>query len=72
MHKKLQKLKDNIAQLSPFIAPYKWGFWGAVLMGIISIAAMTTAPRIEGMITTQLAKDASDLMQKLPGSRRPF
>ncbi|MSA01155.1 ATP-binding cassette domain-containing protein [Lactonifactor sp. BIOML-A3] len=68
MHKKLQKLKDNIAQLSPFIAPYKWGFWGAVLMGIISIAAMTTAPRIEGMITTQLAKDASDLMQKLPGA----
>ncbi|POP34913.1 ABC transporter ATP-binding protein [Lactonifactor longoviformis] len=68
MHKRLQKLKENIAQLSPFIAPYKWGFWGAVLMGIISIAAMTTAPRIEGMITTQLAKDASDLMKKLPGA----
>lgn len=68
MRKKIQKLKETIAQLGPFIAPYKWGFWGAVIMGIISIAAMTTAPRIEGMITTQLAADASDLMKELPGA----
>jgi ATP-binding cassette subfamily B multidrug efflux pump len=68
MRKKIQKLKEMIAQLGPFIAPYKWGFWGAVIMGIISIAAMTTAPRIEGMITTQLAADASDLMKELPGA----
>ncbi|MEG2304404.1 MAG: ABC transporter ATP-binding protein [Lachnospiraceae bacterium] len=68
MHKKLEKVKQNIKMLSPFIAPYKYKFFGAISMIFIFVTAMTTAPRIEGLITTQLAKDAKDITNHVSGS----
>ena len=35
---------------------------------VLSVAAMTSAPRIEGMITTRLAKDAAQIAGKVPGA----
>ncbi|MEG0191036.1 MAG: ABC transporter ATP-binding protein [Lachnospiraceae bacterium] len=68
MHKKVEKVKQNIKMLSPFIAPYKYKFFGAISMIFIFVTAMTTAPRIEGLITTQLAKDAKDITNHVSGS----
>lgn len=68
MIKKLKQAGEVLKKLKPFIAPYKWGFLGTVVTAVISVAAMTSAPRIEGMITTQLAKDASDIAGKIPGA----
>lgn len=59
MNKKLSSLKRIIFGLKPFISPYKWEFAGAVLMVIISVVTMVSAPSVEGMITTQLASDLS-------------
>ena len=59
MNKKLSSLTRIISGLKPFIAPYKWEFLGAILMVIISVVTMVSAPSVEGMITTQLANDIS-------------
>ena len=59
MNKKLSSLKLIVSGLKPFISPYKWEFAGAVLMVIISVVTMVSAPSVEGMITTQLASDLS-------------
>lgn len=47
MIKKIKQAGAVIKKLKPFIAPYKWGFLGAVVMTVVSVAAMTSAPRIE-------------------------
>ena len=59
MNKKRSSLKRIVSGLEPFISPYKWEFAGAVLMVIISVVTMVSAPSVEGMITTQLASDLS-------------
>lgn len=59
MNRKLSSLKRIVSGLKPFISPYKWDFAGAVLMVIISVVTMVSAPSVEGMITTQLANDLS-------------
>ena len=59
MNKKLSSLNRIVFGLKPFISPYKWEFAGAVLMVIISVVTMVSAPSVEGMITTQLASDLS-------------
>ena len=50
MNKKLSSLKRIVFGLKPFISPYKWEFAGAVLMVIISVVTMVSAPSVEGMI----------------------
>ena len=59
MNKKLSSCKRIVSGLKPFISPYKWEFAGAVLMVMISVVTMVSAPSVEGMITTQLASDLS-------------
>lgn len=68
MRKSLNKLKQTVGQLRPYIAPYKWSFLGAILMVVFAVGSMTIAPRVEGMITTQLSKDAVDIMNKVSGA----
>ena len=68
MIRKLKQAGAVIKKLKPFIAPYKWGFLGTIVTAVISVAAMTSAPRIEGMITTQLAEDASKIAGNVPGA----
>lgn len=68
MRRKLSNFMNVIKKLSPFIAPYKWKFIGAVLMVVISVAAMTIAPSVEGKITTQLAADAGEMAAGAEGA----
>lgn len=53
-------------KLTPFLSPYKWQLFGAVFMVVVSIFTMTTAPRVEGMITTQLASDVMEMEKGVP------
>lgn len=64
--KHFEKLKQNLALIRPFIAPYRWGFLGAVLMVVIMVVTIVLAPTVEGMITTQLAEDAAGILNKVP------
>lgn len=57
MNKKLAEFKMSVKGFTPFLAPYKWAFIGAMLMGVIAVVTMTLAPYFEGLITTQLADD---------------
>ena len=66
--KHFEKLKQNLALIRPFIAPYRWGFLGAVLMVVIMVVTIVLAPTVEGMITTQLAEDAAGILNKVPGA----
>ena len=61
-----------VKSLAGFLAPYKWSFWGAILMVTLTIAAITAAPKLEGMITTQLAQDAGELLRGTPGAGVDF
>lgn len=72
MHNKLQHTAKNFKQMKPFILPYKWKLTGAVLFVIASVGAMTVAPRVEGLITTQIAGDASAMMKDVPGAAMSF
>ena len=61
MRKKLKHIGETLGKLKPFLAPYRFQFFGAVFMIIVSVAAMTIAPKIEGMITSQLASDVAGM-----------
>lgn len=72
MHKKIKQIGENLGKLKPFLAPYRFQFLAAVIMIIVSVAAMTTAPRIEGMITTRLASDIAAIASGAVGARIHF
>lgn len=68
MLKKIKHMAETVLKLKPFIAPYKWSFLGAMFMAVFGVGAMTLAPTVEGMITTQLAKDTSYILKGEPGA----
>lgn len=69
MHKKqTMNFGKNLKQLGKFLAPYRWGLLGAVLMVVLTNVAVVAAPSVEGMITTQLMKDAKGILAKAEGS----
>lgn len=68
MRSKFNNILVIVKKLKPFIRPYKWKFFGAIIMIIASVAAMTAAPTIEGMITTQLANDAGQMLSEIEGA----
>ena len=63
-----KKAGKTLRLLKPFIAPYKWGLLGALLMQVLTIVAIVVAPKVEGMITTQLAADAKGILAGLEGA----
>lgn len=68
MRKKIKVISETLGKLKPFLAPYCFQFIGAILLIIVSVAAMTTAPRIEGMITSRLASDVADMAAGAEGA----
>lgn len=43
--------------LFPYIAPYKWGYFGAIFMVAITCVVLALTPIVEGSITSSLAED---------------
>lgn len=75
MSRQTQRKKGFIGplkNLALFLAPYKKSFFGAVVMMILNIAAITAAPSVEGMVTTQLAADAREILKGTPGAGVDF
>lgn len=72
MSKKWQAFKVSIRQLAPFISPYKWGFIIAMIMVIVSCFALSVSPMVEGMITSLLMKNATDIANNVPGAGVEF
>lgn len=61
-----------LGKLKPFLAPYAFQLFVSVFMIVISIGAITAAPRIEGMITSRLAADLADMASGAEGARIHF
>lgn len=55
-----------------FLAPYKAGLVGAVIMIFIANACMAVAPSIEGSITSQIVSDVQKIQEKVPGAAIQF
>lgn len=72
LHRQHSRGAGGLRRLFPFLAPYKWGILGAVLMVIATSVSMTLSPRVEGLITTQLASDAAAMAQGLEGAGVQF
>ena len=49
-------VKRSIQGFVSFLAPYKWGFIGAILMGVVAVFTMTMAPSRAGL-QPQFAND---------------
>lgn len=69
MNKKKMNFRDNMKQLTPFIAPYKWSFLLAIAMVVVTCVALAIAPKIEGNITSQLAADVVAISKGVAGAR---
>ena len=72
MHKKIKEIGRMLGKLKPFLAPYALQLFVSVFMIVISIGAITAAPRIEGMITSRLAADLADMASGEEGARIHF
>ena len=72
MNKKWQTFKISIQQLSPFISPYKCGFFLAMFMVVVTCFALSVSPMVEGMITSLLMKNATDIANHVPQATVEF
>ena len=72
MRKKIKEIGRMLGKLKPFLAPYALQLFVYVFMIVISIGAITAAPRIEGMITSRLAADLADMASGAEGARIHF
>lgn len=72
MNKKWQTFKKSIQQISPFLSPYKWGFFIAIAMIVVTCFALSIAPMIEGMLTSLLMENSMDIIQNVEGAGVDF
>lgn len=72
MNKKWQTFKKSVQQLVPFIAPYKWGFIMAMVMVVVTCLSLSISPMVEGMITSLLMKNATDIANQVSGAGVEF
>ncbi|MEW4410980.1 ABC transporter ATP-binding protein [Clostridium sp. AN503] len=72
MRKNIKDIIKLLGRLRPFLSPYQVPFVTAILMSVASVAAITTAPRIEGMITSRLAADLADMASGVAGAHIHF
>lgn len=72
MNKKWQSFKKSVAQICPFISPYKWSFFIAIGMIIITNIVLAITPTIEGQITSLLMENALAIADKVPGAHIQF
>ena len=68
----MKKLKDNIRKISPFVRPYGKPFFAANLFIVVAAIFTAIAPKIEGLITTSLAKDAVNIAKGAKGASVNF
>ena len=72
MSKKWQSFKKSVVQIGPFISPYKWSFFIAIGMIIVTNIVLAITPAIEGQITSLLMENALAIADKIPGAHIQF
>lgn len=72
MNKKWQSFKKSVAQIEPFISPYKWSFFIAIGMIIVTNIVLAITPTIEGQMTSLLMENAIAIADKIPGAHIQF
>jgi len=68
----MKKIKNAVSKISPFVKPYKWPFIGAIIFVIIAAIFTALAPMTQGLIITQLTKDAFDMAKGVVGASVNF
>ncbi|MGH4124313.1 MAG: ABC transporter ATP-binding protein [Clostridium sp.] len=68
----MKKLKDTIRKISPFVKVYRKLFIAAILFIVVAAIFMAIAPKIEGLITTSLAKDVMNIAKGVKGASVNF
>ena len=68
----MKKFKSTIKKIAPFVKPYSVPFIGAILFIISAAVFNAIAPRTEGLIITQLTKDAADIIKGVAGATVNF
>ena len=71
---KQEKMKFGacLRELMKFVRPYRVKLGIALLLVVISNMTFALNPLMEGKITTQLAADAADMMEGIPGAHVQF
>lgn len=64
----MNKFKVIVKKISPFIKPYKWAFFGAIIFIISAAIFNALAPVTEGLIITQLTEDSFNIMKGIEGA----
>lgn len=72
MHKKWTAFRRSCQQIAPFISPYKWSFFLAIFMIIVTNVVLAISPMVEGWITTILMKDSIAMLNKVEGAHVQF
>ncbi|MBZ9685621.1 ABC transporter ATP-binding protein/permease [Clostridium estertheticum] len=68
----MKKLKDTIRRISPFVKVYRTIFIAAILFIVVAATFTAIAPKIEGLITTSLAKDVMNIAKGAKGASVNF
>lgn len=72
MNKKWQSFKRSISQIAPFISPYKWSFFMALFMIVVTNVVMALSPMVEGWITSLLMRNSIDMANNVAGAHVQF
>ncbi|MEG0569981.1 MAG: ABC transporter transmembrane domain-containing protein, partial [Erysipelotrichales bacterium] len=72
MNKKWKSFKRSISQIAPFISPYKWSFFMALFMIVVTNVVFSLSPMVEGWITSLLMKNSIDIANKVEGAHVQF
>ena len=64
----MNKFKVIVKKISPFIKPYRWAFFGAIIFIISAAIFNALAPVTEGLIITQLTEDSFNIMKGIDGA----
>lgn len=68
----MKKIRKTINQITPFVKPYRVGFFGAILLIIAAAVFNAVSPKIEGLITTQLKNDYINIIKGVVGASVNF
>lgn len=68
----MNKFKENVKKITPFVKPYKTPFIGGIILVIVAAIFTSISPIIEGLVLTQLKTDSINIMNKIPGASVNF
>ena len=62
------KLTAKLKRIYAYLKPYRVSLFLAVIMIVLSAVVVAVSPRVEGMVTTQLAADVKAMAEGVEGA----